>query len=124
MKILDDNGKVMQKWVWLIAALLFLASLPVIWVYASHGYQGQGIMGCISVCVLVIYALQFPRYFKSAWIYAYVALLSAFYLSVVLFLPNVLPNNAPTSLVLWPFVLVTIGIDAVVMRIFAKIFGE
>jgi hypothetical protein len=123
MKILDDNGKVMDKWVWLVAVLLFIMSLPIIWIYSLYGHQSQGIMGCISVCVLVVYALQFPAYLKRTWMWFYVGTLSSFYFSVVIFLPDFLPRNAPTSVVLWPFVLVTIGIDAIMIRMFAKLFG-
>ena len=122
MKILDNTGKVKQKWVWLTAALLFVASLPVISVYSSNGYQAQGIMACLSVSVLVIYALQFPSYLRRIWLWVYVICLSALYFYTARLLPNFLPRSAPTSLVLWPFVFVTIGIDAIFLRIFAKLF--
>lgn len=124
MKILDENGKVMEKWVWLCAIILFLLSLPVISIYSLYGLQSQGIIGCISVCVLAIYALQFPEHLKKNWMWGYILTLSTFYLLTVILLPNILPKNAPTSVVLWPFVLVTVGIDAIMMRVFAKLFDR
>ena len=122
MNIFDGKGNVSAPLIWATAAALFCLSLPVIWIYGSYGYQLEGIFACLSVSVLVIYALQFPKYLKRPWLYAYVTMLSAFYFLAALLLPGALPKNTPTSAFLWPFALVTIGIDFLVLRIFVRLF--
>ena len=118
------RDKMEDRYVWLIGAALFLASLPIIGLYAYFDRRAQGILSCLSVSVLVIYALQFPQHLGKWWLYVYVAALAVGYLAVSLVLPNELPNKTPTSFVLWPFALVTIGIDAVMLRAFACLFDR
>lgn len=81
------------------------------------------IFGCLSVCILIIYGLQFPAYFKRRWFHAYLIVLSLFYFGVAFLLPNELPRHSPTSFILWPFALVTIALDAIVLRVLVRLRG-
>ena len=123
MKLLDDNGKVMPRWVWLAAAIALLISIPIVMLYSSYGRQAQGMMACLSVSILVVFTMQYPKYFGRRWLYLYFTLLSTGYFSASLLLPNYLPRTLPTSSVLWPVALVTIGIDAAVLHLFSRLFA-
>jgi hypothetical protein len=124
MNVFDEKGNVSPPLIWAAAATLFGLSLPVIWLYASYGYQLEGVFSCLSTSILVIYALQFPKYLKRPWLYAYIAVLTLFYMWAALLLPGSLPKGAPTSAFLWPLAFVTIGIDFVMLRIFVKVFEK
>lgn len=118
----DENYKIKPKWIWIAAAVLFVVSLPVIWLYESFGRQTEGVFGCAAVSVMIIYALQYPLYIRRFWYYVYMVVLGILYLTVALLLPNEIPTNMPTSVFLWPFVLFTVGIDWLVMRLFLLLF--
>ena len=118
------RGKIEDRYLWLIAGTLFAASLPVIWLYASFDRQAQGILCCLSVSVLIVYALQFPQHLGKWWLYVYVATLVVCYVAVSFVLPNELPRKTPTSFALWPFALISIAVDALMLRAFSRLFDR
>ena len=52
--MLDEHGRVKERWVWTAAAGSFALSLPVIWLYDSMGRQAEGIFGGVSLSIYLI----------------------------------------------------------------------
>ena len=122
MQIFDGNGKLSEWAMWLSVFALMIISAPIWVIYDHFGYMTQGMFAVLSNAILWLYALQFSQYLKRKWFYIILICLSIFYFTVGLLLPSSLPKNTPTSLFLWPVALVTIGIDRLVIKFFARCF--
>jgi hypothetical protein len=120
LKIFDDDGKITQATAWIAGLLLMLMTAPIWWIFAQYGRMTQGMFAAVSNAVLGLQALQYPRYFKAKWLYVLLLVLSISYILLSLLMPNSLPKNTPTSFFLWPFVLITIGINHFMIKICAK----
>jgi hypothetical protein len=124
LQIYDKNGKLSQSAMWLSVFALMIISAPIWIVYDHFGYMTQGMFAVVSNAILWLYALQFPQYLKRPWFYVILVCLSIFYFTAGFLMPGGLPKNSPTSFFLWPFALVTIGIDRLVIKFFARRFEE
>lgn len=119
---LGKDGKVTGPAMWSAALLLMLANALIWWLYASYGYMEQGMFAAVANSILGVQALQFPKHFKSLWFYIALIFLSLSYFSFAFLMPASLPKGVPTSLFVWPVALVTIGINALIIKIFCKVF--
>jgi hypothetical protein len=124
MKIFNKDGKISESLTWISVFSLMIIGAPIWVLYDHFGYMTQGMFAVVSNCILWLYALQFPQYFKQRWFYITLIFLSIFYFTFAFLMPGNLPKNSPTSLFLWPFALVTIGIDRLVIRFFARRFEK
>jgi hypothetical protein len=124
VQIFDENGKISEPGMWLSFFALMITSAQIWVLYDHFGYMTQGMFAVLSNAIFWLYALQFPQYFKRRWFFVILICLSILYFASAFLMPDSLPKNSPTSLFLWPFALVTIGIDRLVIKFFAGRFEK
>lgn len=101
---------------WLAGLMLSLVFAPIWWLFARYGSMTQGMFAAVPNIILWLYALQFQKYLRKKWFYGVLFSISCFYVILALFLPERLPQNIATSVVLWPFVIISIGIDHLILK--------
>jgi hypothetical protein len=123
MNFLDAKGKITLFWLSVLLAMTFICSLPILWTFDYFDRDAQGIFYCFALNVSLICALQYPVQKIRSWLPYYLLATSVIYLGICCGMPRKLPSNYPTSAFLWPFALVSMGIDFVLIKMFQKKFG-
>lgn len=120
MQMIDSDGKFSASAMWLAGLGLSLIFSPVWWLFAHYDRMTQGMFAALADVVLWLYALQFPSFLKRISFYGLLLLVTGIYTAGALLMPDHLPKDSPTSVILWPFTLATIGFDHVAIRLWAK----